>query len=308
MDMRPDSFYKKAFILFFALALSPPAMAKQDDKIAQARERAEQYAKKSEAYRKQPARKLSQAELKAEELFARAEVMVALAESPSQVEPALKLCREATQLAPGYDKAWWELAKSIWAQAMLMPSKTSEQKQAAASALARAREACNRALKIDPVSAGGNYWLSNIILSDAGLKNPVRQVFILPEIFRLTDKVAELDPYFDYGAVFRTYATVLSVVPRWLSKSVGYEPEIILPYLDKSIALYPDCFVNYISRSEVYLKMGDAESKSKALQDLEYVLTHDPDALKGYEADNRSRQKAARARWKQITGKDFPGN
>jgi hypothetical protein len=304
--MSNGNLVKRTIPAFVFLSLAMPCLASGPDKIARAREEAEQYAKKSEAYRQRPARKLTQAELKAEELFAKAEEMMALAETPAEVEPALKLCREATRLASGYDKSWWELAKALCIQAMLMPQNTTEQKQAAAALLSQAREACDTALHLDPMSLGGNYWLSNILLADAGLKNPVRQVFLLPEIFRLTDKVAELDPYFEYGGVFRTYATVLSVVPLWLSKSVGYEPEIILPYLDKAIALYPDCFVNYISRSEVYLKIGDPQSRNLALKDLEYVLTHDPDSLKGYEADNRSRKKAARAAWKQITGKDFP--
>jgi len=285
--------------------ISLPARA-AENKMAAAKARAELYAQKSLEYRKQAPRQLTPSEFKAEQLMAQAGRIIPGCESPEQTEPAIKLYRDAVKTAPGYDQAWWGLAMALWAKATLMTQEPKPDKQAARAVLQQARQACEAALKINPMSPGGNYWLSNVILTEAGLKNIVQQAFLLPEIFKLTDKVAEVDPFFDYGAVFRTYATVLVAVPGWLSRSLGFEPQIILPYLDKSIELEPDCFVNYISRADVYLKVGGPANRDLALKDLEYVITRSPDSLPGYEADNRARQKAAAKTWRQITGRDFP--
>ena len=228
------------------------------------------------------------------------------AETPAQVDPAVKLYTEATSLAPDWDKSWWGLAMSYWAKAYLMPHETKAQKEPAFALLSEARKCCARALAIDPMSVGGNYWLANIILTEGGMKNVVQETIILPEVFKLTDKVAEVDPYFQYGAVFRTYVVVIVAVPTWLTSSLGYQPAIILPYIDKGIEMEPNCFVNYISRVSIYQKLGDPESRNKALKDLEYVLTHNPDALRHWEVNNRMRQKEARKVWKEITGREYP--
>jgi len=274
--------------------------------IEEARARAEEYAKKSLEARKKPPRKLSPAEQKAEELTRKADVIIAQAETPKQVDPAIKLYQKATQTAPRYDKAWWGLGMSIWTKAVLMPQKTRQEKKEVLKLLAQAKEACNKALEIDPMSPGANYWLSNILLTEAGLRSIIRGAFILPKVFELSDKVAQVDPYYGHGAIFRTYGIVLMVVPDWLSRRFGYTPESILPYLDKAIELEPNCFANYLVRAGIYLKLGGKENKEKALKDLEYVITHNPDLLEGYQADNRRRQKEAKQLWKQITGKEYP--
>jgi tetratricopeptide (TPR) repeat protein len=282
------------------------ARAADPDKIAKARAEAEVYAQRSLEAAKRPPKKLSEPEQKAEDMMDRANAIISESENPTQIMPAVRLYQEAVKTAPGYDKAWWGLAMALWGKAMLMPRESREEKSAVFAVLAQARDACNQALKIDPNSAGGNYWLSNIMLTESSLKNIVQQAVILPEVFKLNDKVAAVDPYFEHGAIFRSFAIVLVTVPEWLSKSVGYEPEVIIPYLDKAIELEPKYFANYVYRAQVYHKLNDRPSNEKALKDLDYVLVHDPDALKGYGRENRAQQRDARAFWNQMTGRDYP--
>lgn len=276
------------------------------DSVEKARAEAEVYAQRSLDARKKSPPRLTPAEQKAEELMDQANAVISESENPAQVQPAIRLYQEAVKVAPGYDKAWWGLAMALWGKAMLMPNQTKQEKQAVFAVLAQAKDACNKALKIDPKSPGANYWLSNIMLTESSLKNIVQQAVILPEIFRLNDKVAAVDPYFENGAIFRSFAIVLITVPEWLSKSVGYEPEVVIPYLDKAIELEPKYFANYVYRALVYHKLNDRQSNQNALKDLEYVITHDPDALKGYGRENRTQQRDARALWTEITGKDYP--
>jgi len=293
-------------VIICLLIFSFPHLVFSSENIEEARARAEEYARKSLEARKKPPRELSPQEQKAEELIKQADVIIAQAETPEQVEPAIKLYQQAIQTAPNYDKAWWGLGMSQWTKAVLMPQQNRKEKQAVLKLLEDAEKSCKKALEIDPMSPGANYWLSNIFLSQAGLKGMIRGAFILPRVFKLSDKVAEVDPYYGHGAIFRTYGIVLMVVPDWLSRRFGYTPEIILPYLDKAIKLEPNCFANYLVRAGIYLKLGGEENKEKALKDLDYVLTHNPELLEGYQADNRRRQKEARQIWKQITGKEYP--
>jgi len=282
------------------------ALAKDDPKIDQARKEAEIYAQRSLEARKKPERKLSAEEAEAEEVIKKAEVLIAEADCIKDEDEVIKLYQDAAKIAPGYDKSWWGLGMALWAKTNYLPKSTKEEKAEMLKILAQAKQACQKALEIDPMSPGANYWLSNILLTEASLGNWVKGAIILPTIFKLSDKVAAVDPYYEHGAVFRTYAIVLTTVPTWLAARFGFTPEIILPYLDKAIELEPDYFANYLVRTGIYREIGGEENKQKALQDLDYVLRHDPNALEGYQAENRKQQKDARNIWKQITGKNYP--
>jgi len=288
------------------LCFSIYAFSQTNEKIEQAKKEAEIYAQRSLEYRKKPARKLTPEEEKAEALIKKAEALLAESESARDFDAVIELYKQASQIAPGYDKAWWGLAMALWSKTNYMPKDTREGKAQALKILEQAKQACNKALEIDPMSPGANYWLSNILLTEAGMGNWLKGAVVIPTIFKLTDKVAEVDPYYENGAVFRTYAVVLTTVPSWLSARFGFTPEIILPYLDKAIELFPYYFANYNIRAGILLKIGGEQNKQKALQDMEFVLTHNPDALPGHQAENRREQKQARKIWLSVTGKNFP--
>jgi hypothetical protein len=298
--------FRNASLFLTVILVCGSAWAADADKIQKARAEAEVYAQRSLEYRKKPARKLTPEEQKAEQMMDKANGIIMDAENPTQILPAVRLYQDATKLAPNYDKAWWGLAMALWGKAALMPNSTREEKQAVFSVLNQAKDACNQALKADPKSPGGNYWLSNILLTEGSLKNIVQQTVILPEVFRLNDKVAAVDPYFENGAIFRSFAVVIVTVPEWLSKSVGYEPELVIPYLDKGVELAPDYFANYVYRAMVWHKINDKPSNDQALKDLVFVLTHNPDAVKEFSRENHAQQRDAKALWTEITGRQYP--
>ncbi len=285
---------------------SSALFAAEDPKVVNARAEAEVYAQRSLEARKKPPRKLSTEEEQAALVIKQAEALNAQADCVKDEDEALALFREAAKVAPNYDRAWSGLGMALWNRTNFMPRDTKEQKAEMEKVLAEGKQACQKAIALDPNSVAGNYWLSNIILTEASLGSWLKGAVVLPEVFKLTDQVAAVDPYYEYGAVFRTYAVVVSTVPVWLSARLGYSPEIILPYLDKGIEMEPNYFGNYTTRAGVYLKLGDEPNKQKALSDLEFVLTHDPDKLAGSQSDNRRLQKEAGQTWKQITGKNYP--
>lgn len=296
----------KAGLILLICSISIAGFAQEDERIEKAKAEAEVYAQRSLEARKKPPRKLSTEEEQAALVIKKAEALNAEADCVKDEDEAIALYRQAVRIAPNYDQSWSGLGMALWNRTNFMPRSTKEEKAELQKVLSEAKQACQKALEIDPMSPGGNYWLSNILLTEARMGNWLKGAVILPTIFKLTDKVATVDPYYEHGAVFRTYAIVLTTVPTWLSARFGFTPEIILPYLDKGIELSPDYFGNYTTRAGVYLKVGNDPDKQKALKDLEFVLTHDPDKLEGYQADNRARQKEARQTWKQTTGKDYP--
>jgi len=271
-----------------------------------ARDRAARLAQKSIELRKQPPRRLSAQEQEAQALITKAKDLTATVETSNDVDQVIKLFTEATAIAPDYDQAWFGLASALCIRSFYMPAESKAEKAAVLENLAQAKSACNHALELNPQSPGANYWMSFILITESNYKNPALALLRIPQILSYSDQVEQVDPYYEYGAIYRTYGMVLAVIPDWMATAIGSGPETILPYLDQAILMEPNCFSNYTVRAFIYNKMGGPENKQKALNELEYVLGRSPDALAGYQADNRRRQKEARILWKMFTGKEYP--
>ena len=253
--------------------------------------------------RKQPPRKLTPAEQNAQVLIKRAEDLSAAVENASDFNKVIALYQEATKTAPNYDEAWFGLASAFCIRSFYMPHESPAEKAAVLENLAQAKAACNHALELNPQSPGANYWMSFILITETNYRNPALALLRIPQILSYSDKVESVDPYYEYGAIYRTYGMAISVMPDWMSKAAGYSPAQILPYVDQAIAMEPNCFSNRTVRAFMLNKLGE---KDQALADLEYVLTREPDSLPSYQADNRLRQKDARELWTYFTGKQYP--
>ncbi len=269
-------------------------------------ERAARLAQQSIELRKQPPLRLTGTEQEAQAFITKAKDLAAKVETSKDVDQVIKLFSEATALSPDYDQAWFGLGAAYCLRTFYMPQKTKEEKAQALEYLGRAKSACNRALALNPDCPGANYWMSNILITEANLRNIAVALFRLPEILRYSQKVEEVDPYYEYGAIYRTYGMSLALMPDWMTSSLGAGPEVILPYVDQAILMEPNCFSNHNVRAFILNKMGGKENKQKALSELEYSLGHSPDSLAGYQADNLLRQKEARILWKMFTGKEYP--
>ncbi len=266
-------------------------------------ERASRLAQKSLELRKQPPRTLNAEEHKAQVLIKQAEDLSATVESASEVDAVIALFQTAAKTAPGYDEAWIGLASALCRRVFFMPAETAREKAEILKYLDQAKAACNRALAINPMSPGANYWMSNILITEVNFRNPALGLLRIPQILSYSDKVEQVDPYYEYGAIYRTYGMAISLMPDWMIKTTGYSPAMILPYLDQALKMEPNCFSNRTVRAFMLNKLGE---KERALADLEYVRSHDPALLPSYQADNRLRQKDALVLWKMFTGKSYP--
>ena len=70
-----------------------------------------------------------------------------------------------------------------------------------------------------------------------------------------------------------------------------------------NIEKWPNYFDNYTYLARVYVWAG---KKDKALDMLEFVLSHDPNIMPEEKAENARQQKIAREMWKEYTGRGYP--
>ena len=291
--------------LLFLSLLAAGAVAGAADPalMAKERQRAELYAQRSDEARAKPPRALNEREKQAQALVDQAGKILAAAETEAEHDRAFTLYREACAVAPDYDPAWSGLGNAYLIRGLRLSENETASAVRQLELFAQGKSACTRAQELDPQSPAANCCLANLLFAEGGVKGIWASAWVLPEVFKLTDRVAEVDPYYDDGAVFRTFGVVFVTVPLWISKSFGYDPEQMLPYLDQSIAREPNRFVNYTVRAQVKEKI---EQPVAALQDLDYILAHDPASPADFELENRTQQREARRRWKELTGKDYP--
>ena len=296
-------FQRGVWVLVLVLAVSVPSLGAVPSDEEKARQEAEMYSKRSDDYRNRPLRPLSAEEAPSKKLMDEAAALLGEADTEARISRAVGMYRQATELAPQYDEAWSGLGNARFLQGLIIPLEEKGAKPKKLALYGQARAACNKAVGLNPQSPGANVCLANVLLAEGEVKGIWASAMVLPEVFKLSDKVAAVDPYYDDGAIFRTFAVVVYVVPTWIVRRFGFSPEQILPYLDQAVERQPNRFVNYPVRAGILSKL---EQKDRALADLRFVLTHDPNALPGSQQENRKQEKEALKLWKKIAGKEYP--
>jgi len=292
-----------AWVVLMVLAAAAPGLAVVPTEEAKARQEAEMYAKRSDDYRSRPARALSAEGTQAKKIMEQAGALLGEADTEAKIAAAAGLYQQATGLAPKWDETWSGLGNAVFLQGLIIPLQEKGTKPKKLALYGQARESCNRAVALNPQSPGGNLCLANVLLAEGEVKGIWASAMVLPEVFKLSDEVAKVDPYYDDGAIFRTFGVVIYVVPTWIVRRFGFSPELLVPYLDQAIARQPQRFINYVVRAALYSRL---DKKTRALDDLQFVLTHDPNALPGFQQENRKQQKEALMHWKKIAGQDYP--
>ena len=291
-------------IMALTIGLSASGARAAESVVEKARREAQMYSERSDQYRTRPPRALSAEEAQAKKFMDQAAALLGGADTEAKTAQAAGMYQQATELAPKYDEAWSGLGNARFLQGFLIPLPEAGAKPRKLALYGQAREACTKAAGLNPQSPGANVCLANVLLAEGEVKGIWASAMVLPEVFKLSDLVAAVDPYYDDGAIFRTFAVVVYVVPTWIVRRFGFSPELILPYLDKAIERQPNRFINYTTRAGILSKL---EEKDRALADLQFVLSHDPSALPGAQQENRKQQKEAPGQWKKIAGKDYPG-
>ena len=216
---------------------------------------------------------------------------------------AVALLEKAAELDPSNEQVWIQIAWRYWMLGDELPKETGEQKDARLKLFEKGMAAGQKAIELNPKSVGGLYWHTVNMASAGEMRGILSSLSMAGTLFGNMSRVDRRDPYYLYGATRRFGSEVFVRVPTWLSEQCGFKPEYLEEDLLMNIERWPDYFSNYIYLAHVYSWNKDQE---KALNMLDYVLSHDPAVMPEEKADNALQQKAARKMWKELTGKEYP--
>ena len=216
---------------------------------------------------------------------------------------AIGMLEKASQLDPKSEAIWIEIAWRYWMVGDALPKKTGAQKEVRLKLFEKGMAAGGKAKAINPRSVGGLYWYTVNMASAGEMRGVLSSLSMGGTLFGNMSRVDRRDPYFLYGATRRFGSELFVRIPGFLTRQFGFTPEYTIEDLQANIERWPNYFDNYNFLARVYWW---AEDKENALQQLEYVLGHDPAAMPEEQAENRRQQDFARQMWKEWTGKEYP--
>lgn len=223
---------------------------------------------------------------------------VLVGRTDKDLQAARLKAEEASRLCPDCVGPWLLLSEIYWN----IGDRSTDQAQRA-QWFAKGEAAGDKAMALDPKSAGPLYWKTTNLASASDLKGWSASLWLFPTLLKNMEEVDRRDPHYYYGATERFWAEVLNRVPLFLADRFGYKPADVARDLDAEIKREPRFFANYTYAARLYWKMGQ---KDKALERLAYVLSHDPAALPEFRGDNQQHVLLAKKLWKEYTGRDYP--
>ena len=215
---------------------------------------------------------------------------------------AIPLLEQAHKLDPKNDLVLGTLSDYYWELADLLPKNTGPEKKVRLEWFNKGIEAGKECLELNPKNPDGIFFYATNLASAGEMVSIVKSIWMFPALKSGMDKVDRVDPDYGQGSVDRFWAEIASRVPNFVCKAVGMAKEDGIADLIKDTKKWPDRFDNftYLARLQ-----WDLKRKDDALKNLEYVLTHDPEADPTVIAGNYLELDFARKMWKQYTGKEF---
>ena len=172
----------------------------------------------------------------------------------------------------------------------------AQSKRTRLEAYRKSIEAAREAVRVNPESLGGNYWL---VISQ-GRYTQVHGIlggtFSLGDNIRGMQVVTGNNPNYYSGGVDRYWGRVVFEFPKIVKKVVDFKYEDALYLSQRSLAIEPKFFTTRLYMAETYLKLGQEE---KAREQLTWLLTTSPGILPAAEAENRLEQELARRIWRK---------
>ena len=237
---------------------------------------------------------------KAEALYRDAKVALNERYDEPTGRAAVGKLEEAVTLCPGWEAAWVYVSEEAWNVGDAQPEKAKAEKMAW---FRKGEAAGDRALAINPSSAGGLYWKTTNMASIADVKGWMSSLWLFPTLRANMNRVDALEPHYYYGIVARFWCAVFDRVPLFLADRFGVNINDLIARTEDEIRHEPRYFSNYVYLARL---LAIRKERDRALARLEYVLSNDPAILPDEAGDNAFERGNARVAWKQITGKDYP--
>ena len=243
------------------------------------------------------------AKVQADKLSGQAMAMLKDSLDNNTITQALVLLEKAAQLDPKNEQTWTQIAWRYWMLGDDLPKSSGDEKEARLKLFEKGMAAAQKAMALNPRSVGGLYWYTVNMAAAGEMRGILSSLGMAGTLFGNMSRVDRRDPYYLYGATRRFGSEVFVRVPTWLTEQFGFKPEYIEEDLQMNIEKWPNYFDNYVFIARVYLW---EKNQPKALDALDYVLSHDPAGMPEERAENLRQQQTARRLWKEITGKEHP--
>ena len=160
------------------------------------------------------------------------------------------------------------------------------------TAYEKGMEYAQKAVELNPNSAGGNFWYATNLASFGREKGILKSVGMLPELKKRLELVTKVEKYYYYGGPQRLYSRIITKAPGMLRKQFGYTIEQAENELKNAIAKYPNFTMSHLFLADVYIDQG---KKDLAKQELEKVLATPENSMPEFAAENRRDKKVAKA-------------
>ena len=202
---------------------------------------------------------------------------------------------------PNSEEYWVKLSYAhFWLGDRLAVEKTP--KKELLDAYDKSIRAAQEAIRINPDSVGGNFWMTVSQGRSTLVKGILGGGFSLGGSVQGMMIVSRDNINFYFGGVYRYWGRFVFEIPKIARRIIDFKLEESAYFMKKALAVAPNFFMNHVYLAETYLAM---DQKDLARGELTWVLKTKPDILPLAEPENRLEQDRARLIWKEEF-KDLP--
>lgn len=218
----------------------------------------------------------------------------------SNCRNAMTLLEEHVKLCPQNKTGWALLSFVYWKYGDNLPLKD---KKAREELFVKGEAAADQSLKLDPNYVDGIFWKTTNMAAIADMRGIMANLRIYPTLKKNMERIDELKPHFFAGGTARFWCELMARVPLFLVGRFGVSVPQKLALIEEEIKLEPRFYSNRVYAARALNKAGN---RSRALEHLAFVLSHDPSIFPEEKGDNEEYQRMAHKVWRDITGKDYP--
>jgi tetratricopeptide (TPR) repeat protein len=206
----------------------------------------------------------------AAELMEKADQLYLQRAEKGKAAEAARIYEAILKADPGNSEAAWKRSRTLF----WVGGHSPEEKRL--EIYSQAVEAAKQAIKSDPKSVDGHFWLGANYGFYGNAKGVMESLSLIDPIKEEMAAVMELDPVYAHGGPDRVLGRLYFKVPGLF----GGDNDLAMEHLEKAIKAGPNYFLNHIYLAEVYL---DEDKKDKARALLQKVVAGPP--TKGMEPE-----------------------
>jgi tetratricopeptide (TPR) repeat protein len=213
-------------------------------------------------------------------------------DNKESLSECISIYESVAKADPNNEDVWLKLSHAYNYMGFYILKDKNEKKKV----FEKGKAAAEHAVKINPKSAGGNYWLAMNMGCIGDINGVVSSVYMLHKLIPLLVASRESDPNYYYGGQYRFVGMMINEAPTFLlrangkdlpgelSRKNGYKKEDQITYFLDAVNAGPNFFANRFCLARGYLQLNRAEQAKK---ELEWIVNTPEDILPDSVCENR---------------------